>query len=159
VLKLNKSTLKKCSIGDIFMRKKLFYSIVILITLSLFTGCSKEIEYSQVSNYADNQTIALLTSINELDYNKFSSYLSDEMASSYDLATFQKETNEILVNLGSFQSLSFDYCERRGDYLYLIYDTTYSYSEEKIRISITFKENDEAHKIYEFYIDSASITG
>lgn len=146
-------------IGDIFMRKKLFYSISILIILSLFAGCTKEIEYSQVSNYADNVTTALLSSMNELDYNKFSSHLSDEMNSSYDLATFQKETNEILANLGSFQSLSFNYGEKHGDYLYIIYNATYSNSEDEIKISITFKENDEAHKIYEFYFDSASIKG
>lgn len=141
------------------MRKKLFYSISILIILSLFAGCSKEIEYSQVSNYADDVTTGLLSSMNELDYNKFSSYLSDEMSSSYDLAAFQTETNEILANLGSFQSLIFDYGEKHGDYLYLIYDTTYSNADQKIRISITFKENDEAHRIYEFYFDSTSIKG
>jgi len=141
------------------MRKKFFYSIFIFIIISLFTGCNKEIEYSQVSNYSDNITTKLLTSINEIDYDKFSSNLSDEMNSSYDISTFQKETNEILVNLGSFQSLSFYYGERHGDYLQLIYNVTYSNSEEEIRISVTFKENDEAHKIQEFYFDSASIKG
>ncbi|HEY5525344.1 MAG TPA: DUF3887 domain-containing protein [Clostridium sp.] len=141
------------------MKKKLFNCLFILIILSLFTGCSKKIEYSQVSTYADNVTTALLTSINELDYNKFSSNLNDEMKDSYDLATFQKETTEISADLGTFQSLSFEYGEKHGDYLNLIYNTRYSNSEKDIRISITFKENDEAHKVCEFYFDSADISG
>jgi hypothetical protein len=159
VLKLSKSPLAESMIGDNFMRKKLFNCLFILIILSLFAGCSKEIEYSQVSNYADNVTTSLLTSINELDYNKFSSNLNNEMKDSYDVSLFQKETNEILSNLGTFQSLSFDYGEKNGDYLNLIYNTNYSNSEKEIRISITFKENDETHKVCEFYFDSADING
>ena len=146
-------------IGDNFMKKKLFNCLFILIILSLFVGCSKKIEYSQVSTYADTVTTTLLTSINELDYNKFSSNLNDEMKDSYDLATFQKETTEISADLGTFQSLSFEYGEKHGDYLNLIYNTKYSNSEKEIRISITFKENDETHKICEFYFDSADISG
>ncbi|PRR80710.1 DUF3887 domain-containing protein [Clostridium vincentii] len=141
------------------MRKKLFNCLFILIILSLFAGCSKEIEYSQVSTYADTVTTSLLTSINELDYDKFSSNLNDEMKDSYDFALFQKETNEISATLGTFQSLSFYYGEKRGDYFYLIYNTNYSNSDKEIRVSITFKENDETHKVCEFYFDSADING
>jgi len=146
-------------IGDYFMRKQIFSCILILMTFSLFTGCSKEIDYSQVSNYADTVTTSLLTSMNELDYNKFSSNLDDEMKTSYDLALFQKETNEISSSLGTFQSLSFYYGEKHGDYLYLIYNVTYSNSQKDINISIAFKEDDETHKVYEFYFDSSDISG
>lgn len=159
MLKLSKDLFEESMMGANFMRKKLINCLFFLIILSLFTGCSKAIEHSQVSSYADTVTTSLLESINELDYNKFSSNLNDEMKDSYDFALFQKETNEILSNLGTFQSLSFDYGEKKGDYLNLIYNTKYSNSEKEIRISITFKENDETHKVCEFYFNSADISG
>ena len=76
--------------------KKTVLNILLFLTLIFsLTGCTSSVEYDSVKNYADNITSEVLTSINNLDYDSFSSYLSDEMKASYDLGTFQKETIQI----------------------------------------------------------------
>lgn len=134
------------------MKKLSSILCTILISFSLF-GCASKLDYSEVNSYSDNITSILLNSINQLDYDTFSSYLSDDMKDSYTLGTFQKEGSEILRELGSFESLSFYAGEKRNGYIYIIYDVSYSHSENPVSISITFKENDDSHKVYALYFD------
>ncbi|WP_294352910.1 DUF3887 domain-containing protein [uncultured Clostridium sp.] len=133
--------------------KKLSIILSTILILFSLTSCSTKLDYSEVDNYADNITKELLISINNLSYDDFASYLSDDMKESYTLGTFQTESAEILNEFGSFKSLSFYAGEKRNGYIYIIYDVSYSNLENPISISITFKENDDSHKVYELYFD------
>lgn len=135
------------------MNKKLLRIIISITLIFSLAGCTKDIKYADIKDFADNVTSEVLTSINNLDYNTFSSYLSDDMKNSYDLAAFQKETVEIGNNLGSFKSLSFYAGVEKSGYLNLIYDVVYSNNDD-VRISISFKKDDESHKVYQLYFSS-----
>lgn len=121
-------------------------------------GCAKKANYNDISNYSDETLTSLLTSMNELNYDKFSSYLSYDMKESYSLSTFQSETTNIVDKIGTFESLSYYDGEERNGYISLIYDAKYSNSPDTVTISITFKKDDENHKVYQLYFDS-EITG
>ncbi|MDD6794017.1 MAG: DUF3887 domain-containing protein [Clostridiaceae bacterium] len=134
--------------------KKTVLNILLFLTLIFsLTGCTSSVEYDSVKNYADNITSEVLTSINNLDYDSFSSYLSDEMKASYDLGTFQKETIQIGNDFGSFKSLSFYGGQEKSGYVNLIYDVVYSNCDD-VRISISFKKDDSEHKVYQLYFAS-----
>lgn len=124
----------------------------LLISFSL-VSCASKLDYSEVNNYSDNITENLLSSINELSYDNFSSYLSDDMKESYTLGIFQKESSEILKNFGAFESLNFYAGEKKNGYINIIYDVSYSNLDKPVSVSITFKENDNSHKVYALYFD------
>ncbi|MDS0526051.1 DUF3887 domain-containing protein [Clostridium sp. SHJSY1] len=138
------------------MKKFLLCFIFIIITFS-FIGCTSKVDYNSVNSYSDETLTSVLTAMNQLDYDKFSSYLSSEMQTSYSLSNFQSETTNIMNKIGSFESLSYFYGEERNGYISLIYDVKYSNSENTVPISITFKKDDNEHKIYQLYFDSTII--
>ena len=129
---------------------------IFLITLTLIS-CNKSIDHSEVKDYADSITASILYSINNLDYDSFSSYLCDEMKASYELGTFQSETNNILDKLGNFKSLTFVAGEEANGYVSIIYDATYSNVDKPVRISIRFKKDDDTHKVQELYFASSRL--
>ncbi|MBD7913129.1 MULTISPECIES: DUF3887 domain-containing protein [Clostridium] len=139
------------------MKKSLLYFITIFTVIFVLTGCVNKVDYNSVSNYSDETLTSALTSMNELDYDKFSSYLSDDLKESYNLATFQSETTNIMNKIGTFESLTYYDGEERNGYISLIYDAKYSNSQDTVSISITFKKDDKEHKIYQLYFDSAII--
>lgn len=141
------------------MKKKIILSFSLLFVLFLtLVGCGKKVTSSEISDYADNTLNSVLTALSNNDYDTFSSYLSDEMKESYDLSTFQKESSLLITNVGVFKSSEFDTGEKRNGYISIIYDATFSDEPDGVRVSITFKEGDPAHKIYELYLDSHKLT-
>ena len=83
--------------------KKKFLLLFTVLLLSLILGsCTKTVSYDDVKDYSDSIVNSLLTSINNLDYDTFSSYLSEDMKESYTLSSFQSETSKIINNSGNF---------------------------------------------------------
>lgn len=137
------------------MKKKLLSIFLLLLFIpSIFIGCSKKLDYSEISSYSDEVLSTVLTALSNNDYDTFSKHLSDDMAESYDYGTFQKESSILINTVGVFKSLEFDDGEKRNDYNFAIYNVKFSDSEENVRVSVTFKENDTSHKIYELYLYS-----
>lgn len=136
------------------MKRKFLLLLTNVLLLFILAGCAKAVNYNNVKDYADPIVNSILTSINNLDYNTFSSYLSDDMKESYTLSAFQSETANIINNEGTFESAEFYAGEERGNYIYLIYDVKFSSNDETTPISITFEKNDEEHKVQQFYFDS-----
>ncbi|MCR4943737.1 MAG: DUF3887 domain-containing protein [Clostridium sp.] len=139
------------------MRKRILFLLTALSMIFIFSGCAKSVQYDAVKDYADPIVNSMLTSINNLDYNAFSSYLSDDMKNSLSLAEFQKETAEILSNAGTFKSATFYAGEDKNGYVSLIYDVSFSNLTDTTPISITFKKDDNEHKVEQFYFDSSLI--
>lgn len=139
------------------MKKNVLCITSIFIMIFSLIGCAKKADYNNVSNYSDETLSSLLTSMNELNYDKFSSYLSTDMKNSYDLSTFQSETTNIIDKIGTFESLTYYDGEEKNGYISLIYDAKYSNSTDTISISITFKKDDKEHKVYQLYFDSTII--
>ena len=137
------------------MKKKLFsISLLLLFIPSIFIGCVKKLDYSEINSYSDEVLSTVLTALSNNDYNTFSKHLSDDMKESYDYATFQKESAILITTVGVFESLEFDYGEKRNGYNFSIYNTKFSDEEEEVRVSVAFKEGDEDHKVYELYLSS-----
>ena len=137
------------------MKKKLFsISLLLLFIPSIFIGCVKKLDYSEISSYSDEVLSTVLTALSNNDYNTFSSNLSDDMKESYDYGTFQTESALLITTVGVFESLEFDYGEKRNGYNFAIYNTKFSDDEEEVRVSVAFKEGDEGHKVYELYLSS-----
>lgn len=135
--------------------KKKFLLLFTVLLLSLILGsCTKTVSYDDVKDYSDSIVNSLLTSINNLDYDTFSSYLSEDMKESYTLSSFQSETSKIINNSGNFESAEFYAGEDRNGYISLIYDVKFSNMENTTPISITFKKNDKEHKVQQLYFDS-----
>ena len=141
------------------MKKKLT-SIILLILFvpAIFIGCGKKLDYSEISSYSDTVLSSVLTALSNNDYATFASHLSDELVESYDYATFQKESALLINTVGSFQSLEFDTGEKRNGLNFAIYNTKFSDSEENVRVSIVFKEDDLTHKVYELYLYSDKLS-
>lgn len=136
------------------MKRKLMLYVSIFSVLFILTGCTKSVKYDDVKNYSDDIVNSLLVSINNIDYNTFSSYLSEDMKESYSLSTFQSESANIINNAGVFESATFYAGKYNKEYISLIYDVQFSSMESTTPISITFKKNDDDHKIYQIYLDS-----
>ncbi len=129
----------------------LLCSFILLITL---ISCAKTVAYDEVQDYSDSIVNSLLLSINNLDYDTFSTFLCDDMKESYTLSTFQKESINIINNAGMFECAKFYAGEDRNGYISLIYDVKFSNKEETTPISITFKKDDSEHKVQQLYFDS-----
>ena len=137
------------------LKKKLFsISLLLLFIPSIFIGCGKKLDYSEISSYSDEVLSTVLTALSNNDYNTFSEHLSDDMKESYDYGTFQTESALLITTVGVFESLEFDYGEKRNGYNFAIYNTKFSDEEEEVRVSVAFKEGDENHKVYELYLSS-----
>ena len=129
----------------------LFTSFLILTTL---VSCAKSVSHDEVKDYSDSIVNSLLISIDNLDYDTFSTFLCDDMNESYTLSTFQKESVNIINNVGMFECAEFYAGEDRNGYISLIYDVKFSNKEETTPISITFKKDDSEHKVQQLYFDS-----
>lgn len=136
-------------------KKFLFLTSIFLLFFSL-TGCSKTVNYDDVKDYSDPIVNSILTSINNLDYDTFSSYLDEELKKYYSLSTFQSETANIINNEGMFEYANFYAGEDRNNYISLIYDVKFSNKDATTPISITFKKDDTQHKVQQLYFDSES---
>lgn len=135
------------------MRKKLLFLVSALSLFLMLSGCSKSVNYSDVEDYSDSIVNSMLTSINNLDYDSFSSYLSDDTKSSFSLGDFQTQAAEILNNAGTFESAKFYAGQEKNGNISLIYDVKFSNLDNTSPISITFKKDDKEHKVQEFYFD------
>lgn len=141
------------------MKKRIFKLSIISIIISFsLIGCGKKLDYNEINTYSDEILSSILTSLCNNDYDTFSSYLSDEMISSYGYETFQKESASLITNAGIFKSLKFDTGEKRNGYIFAIYDTEFTDEPEGVRVSILFKEDDPSHKVYELYLDSPKLS-
>ena len=70
------------------LKKKLFsISLLLLFIPSIFIGCGKKLDYSEISSYSDEVLSTVLTALSNNDYNTFSEHLSDDMKESYDYGT------------------------------------------------------------------------
>jgi hypothetical protein len=136
------------------MKKKFIFLLTNVLLFLILGGCAKSISYDEVKDYSDSIVNSLLCSINNLDYNTFSSFLSNELNESYTLSVFQKECTNIINKEGTFEYAEFYAGEERNGYISLIYHIKFSNKDETTPISITFKKTDSNHKIQQLYFDS-----
>lgn len=138
--------------------KKNLFLLLLFLSITTLTGCAKKIDYSQISDYSDSALTSIIMSFSQSNYDLFASVVSDDLKESYDYDTFQQESRILLDNLGTLENIEFEAGEIRNGYISAIYNGTFSDEPDNVRISISYKEDDDEHKIYEFFMSSPKIT-
>ncbi|MGG7178811.1 DUF3887 domain-containing protein [Clostridium paraputrificum] len=138
--------------------KFLTLASIIIVLLLTITGCSKKIEHNEVSSYSDQILSSILLALTQSNYNEFASYLNDDMKETFDNEVFEKESRTLIDNAGFFESLSFIEGKKNKGYVSLIYYATFTDEPDGVKISITFKEEDPEHKVYQLYLSSPKLS-
>ena len=78
------------------MKKKLFsISLLLLFIPSIFIGCVKKLDYSEISSYSDEVLSTVLTALSNNDYNTFSKHYNFAIYNT----KFSDEEEEIRVSV------------------------------------------------------------
>ncbi len=141
--------------------KKISFLLSIIFLLSFFTSCGKKIDTEGLRSYSDGALESILMAANKDDYEKYSKDFSDKMKELLTEKNFKQQNKVIKEKIGDYVSKEFVKAtikrDKGIDYIVAIYKAKYTDEPKEVMVSITFRENDENHKVEGLFMTSPKL--
>jgi uncharacterized protein YxeA len=141
--------------------KRLGYLILITLILSILSSCGKteSVNSDEVRKYSDSMLENILVSADKEDYESYSKDFSDKMKEAVNEKNFKEQNKLIKSKIGNYKTKEFLKVQAKGEYITAIYKAKYSEEPKDVMITITFKNNDESHKVEGLFMTSPKLAG
>jgi len=135
----------------------IFVMTIVLVTLLASCGQKANINADDVRKYSDAKLENILKASNNDDYEAYSKDFSSKMKEALNENSFKEQNKIIKSKIGKYESKEFDKVQVKGEYITAIYKAKYSEEPKDVMITITFKNEDENHKVEGLYMISPKL--
>jgi len=140
---------------SLFVLCLVFLTVFLTTTHTIDDHYSTELsmdEQQQWFDIASPITDKLFFALNNNNYPQFTECLAFEMKETFSPEDFKQLREDILSDLGNYISKTPVNSRRKGSYIIVEYNATFSstWGMDAVILQIHFKEEDDTHKIYGF---------
>lgn len=143
--------------------RKIYCILTIVFVFTLLSGCGNNVNTEEVRNYSDSILENILAAGNKDNYTDYSKDFSENMKTALNEDLFNKNNSLIKDKIGKYVSKEFIKVntkkEKGIDYVVAIYNAKYSNEPQGAIVSITFKKDDNSHKVEGLFMTSPKLAG
>ncbi|MEG1003500.1 MAG: hypothetical protein RSD13_01290 [Clostridium sp.] len=143
------------------MNTKKFITLIVSLVFALsLVSCSSDYDSKSVREYSDSITTNILSSMSSLNYEDFIKDFNDDMMQmAPDKSAFINLVMPIQNAVGTYEENSLEFIEAKlqKDTINVLYSAKFTNEDKRVKISISFKEDDPNHKVSGLFFNSPKI--